>query len=171
MAAFLKKVRASPYFPAPGPSSPLPPPSQIIWSKRRRSLFFGLTVLVFLIDVALVLKYSSELWPHTLPASYQSSFLGWNLLYNTQGPGSFSGDSEFVEKLWRSWWFYAQIGLSAYILSFRLYAIKIHEKDVGTCTRKDWKNFFLKVCPVVVCVSLTMTYDSPSSFLYPLVFR
>ena len=57
---------------------------QIIWSKRRRSLFFILTVLAFLVDVGLVLRYLVQLPTHQLPPTLRHVFLGYNFIYNTQ---------------------------------------------------------------------------------------
>jgi hypothetical protein len=56
-----------------------------------------------------------------------------------------SNEDWLTQKLWRSFWFYVHIVYSAFCLAFRVYAIKHHEKDIGTCLRKDWHNAFLKL--------------------------
>lgn len=127
--------------------------SKVKWSQRRRSVFFMFTVAVFLVDVAVVLYYTIHLPNFKLPPIFNTVFLGWNFNYNTQGPGTMSASNWLLQKLWRSFWFYFHIVFSACVLVFRVNAIRHHEKDIGTCLRKDWQNAYLKVGRVLFFVA------------------
>jgi hypothetical protein len=62
-----------------------------------------------------------------------------------QGPGTMSASNWILQKVWRSFWFYLHLIFSAGVLVFRVSAIRHHEKDIGTCLRKDWHNAYLKI--------------------------
>ena len=69
-----------------------------------------------------------------------------------------SASNWMVQKLWRSFWFYLHIVFSVFVLAFRVHAIKHHEKDIGTCLRKDWQNLFLKLGRLGFAIPVVMIY-------------
>lgn len=110
--------------------------------------------------------------------------MGYNMLYNTQvhdfavnpypllmrarlgllicllfqGPGRMSGPDWKTQKLWRSWLFVVHLVFSSWVLLFRMYAIKNHEKDIGTWIRKDWQMLFLKLGRLSLFIPLLAIY-------------
>ena len=63
-----------------------------------------------------------------------------------------------TQKLWRSWIFVVHLVYSTALPLFRMFAIKHHEKDIGTWIRKDWQMLFLKLGRICFLVPVIVIY-------------
>ncbi len=75
-----------------------------------------------------------------------------------QGPGTISASDWKTQKLWRSLLFPVHLVFSASVLLFRMFAIRIHERDMGTWIRKDWQMLFLKLGRLCFLLPLVAIY-------------